>query len=71
MKYDQKSSHKLPAQVTYFPLSLMISYAHTIATRIFLNKIMKKLSFFWITEIKTQKKVLEHEGLLIHINKHL
>lgn len=47
----------------------MISYAHTIATMIFLNKIMKKLSFFLITEIKTQKKVLEHEGLLIHIKQ--
>lgn len=46
MKYDKKSSHTLPAQVTYSLLSIMISYANTIATMIFFNKIMKKLSFF-------------------------
>lgn len=54
MKYDQKSSHKLPAQVTVFLLSVIISYADTIATGIFFIKI-KKIYDFLLIEMKTPK----------------
>lgn len=54
MKYDQKSSHKLPAQVTVFLLSV-ISYADTIATGIFFLTKLRKIYHFLMIEMKTPK----------------